>query len=293
MSDTSTKYFSQDGVTKSTRYLHTPSEMALNNLLYVQEVGILKSLRVHRSIRENIDSYLFMCITSGEGVVIIEGKEYKAKAGDNFLIDCNKHYEHESSEEKPWELAWVHFNGKSVKAMYEMFLQYNGGENKFTSEDTEGYPEMIEYLMGIQNNGDALAEIYANEMLVEMMTSIIEDVKELSEIETGVDASEIRTLINEGYAKDSVLDDICKKTGFAIEDIDKAFKTSYGIDTEEYLAIRRFNVAKELLRFTVKPVDKIAKESGMGTVNNLVKVFAENEGCTPEVYRSKWAQWIR
>ena len=293
MSDSSTKYFSQDGVTKSTRYIHTPSEMAANNFLYVQEVGILKSLRVHRSIRENVDSYLFMCITSGEGLVVIEGKEYKAKAGDSFLIDCMKHYEHESSEEKPWELAWVHFNGKSVRALYDLFLKYNNSENKFTSEDADGYPEMIEYLMGIQNNGEALAEIYANEMLVEMMTSIIEDVKELSEVETGVDVSEVRTLINDGYAADSVLEDIVKKTGFDIENIDKAFKASYGITTEEYLAIRKFNVAKELLRFTVKPIDKIALESGMGSVNNLIKVFAENEGCTPEVYRSKWAQWIR
>ena len=147
--------------------------------------------------------------------------------------------------------------------------------------------------MGIQNNGEVLAEIYANEMLVEMMTSIIEDVKELSEVETGVDVSEVRTLINDGYAADSVLEDIVKKTGFDIEEIDKAFKASYGITTEEYLAIRKFNVAKELLRFTVKPIDKIAVESGMGSVNNLIKVFAENEGCTPEVYRSKWAQWIR
>lgn len=293
MSDTATKYFSRDGVTKSTRYIHTPSEMASNNLLFVQEVGVLKSIRVHRSIRENLDSYLFMCITNGEGIVVIEGKEYKAKAGDCFFIDCTKHYEHESSEEKPWELAWVHFNGKSVEALYKLFLQYNNSSNVFTPEDAEGYPEMIEYLMGLENTGDVLAELYANEILVEMMTDIIDDAKALSEQETGVDSNEIRNLINEGYATASVLEDICKKTGFGKDEIDSSFTAAYGITTEEYLSVKRFNVAKELLRFTVKSEEKIAEESGIGSVNSLIKMFADNEGCTPEVYRSKWAQWIR
>lgn len=293
MSDIETKYFSQDGVTKSTRFIHTPSDTASNNLLYVQEVGMLKSLRVHRSIRENLDSYLFMCITGGEGTVLANGKEYKAKEGDCFFIDCMKHYEHESSEDKPWELAWVHFNGCSMKALYELFMRYNNSEIMFAPEEFDAYPELIEYLMGLQNSGDIMDELYANEMLVEMVTDIIEDVKELGEVETGVDVEEIRNLINEEYANDKVLKDICGKTGFDKEAIDKAFSTAYGINTDEYLAIKRFNVAKELLRFTVKSEEKIAKEAGIGSVNDLIRLFAENEGCTPDVYRSKWAQWIR
>lgn len=293
MNDTASKYFSEDGVTKSTRYIHTPTDTAAANFLYVQEVGQLKSLRVHKSIRENLDSYLFMCVRSGEGTVTVKDKEYRAKEGDCFLIDCMNHYEHESSADKPWELSWVHFNGKAMKTYYGLFLNYNNGENRFTPEEVEGYAEMVEFLMGLQNNGNALAELYANEMLVELLTDVIEDAKDAGTVETGVDVSEVRMLINDGYADKSILDSVSKKTGFPKEEIDKAFKASYGIDTEEYLLIRRFNVAKELLRFTVKSEEKIAKESGLGSVGELIRLFAENENCTPDVYRSRWAQWIR
>ena len=51
MSDISTKLFSNQGITVSTRYIHTPGEFASANLLYVQEVGTLKSLRPHKSTR--------------------------------------------------------------------------------------------------------------------------------------------------------------------------------------------------------------------------------------------------
>ena len=47
--------FSTTGITDSDRILHTPGEFARKNLLYVQEVGKLKSLQPHKSQRERID----------------------------------------------------------------------------------------------------------------------------------------------------------------------------------------------------------------------------------------------
>ena len=40
--------FSTKGITDSVRILHTPGEFARKNLLYVQEVGRLKSLQPHK-----------------------------------------------------------------------------------------------------------------------------------------------------------------------------------------------------------------------------------------------------
>lgn len=43
--------FATEGMTSSDRSLHTPGDYAQQNLLYVQEVGRLKSLKPHRCIR--------------------------------------------------------------------------------------------------------------------------------------------------------------------------------------------------------------------------------------------------
>ena len=71
--------FSASGITDSVRMLHTPGDFAKKNLLYVQEVGKLKSLQPHKSIREELDSFLFIGLLSGEGTVSVGETCYNVK----------------------------------------------------------------------------------------------------------------------------------------------------------------------------------------------------------------------
>ncbi len=293
MSDTSSKLFSSHGVTESTRFIHTPGEFALNNLLYVQEAGSLKSLRPHKSTREGLESVLFMVIKSGEGFVRVLDKEYQVKSGDCVLINCADHYEHESSEANPWELSWVHFFGKSAVNFFNLFLKENNGANVFIPSETEGYVKMIENLMALCNDKSNMSEIYANETLTEMLTEIISDVESLSNKNCDIDVSLVRTYINDNYTSGSVIDDIYAKVGADKAVIEEAFKDSYGITPDEYLKFRRLNVAKEMLRFTIESETDIARECGFEEYNDFIKLFVDAESMTPEIYRSKWAQWIK
>lgn len=293
MSDTSSRFFSNQGITQSTRFIHTPGDFALNNLLYVQEAGVLKSLRPHTSSREGLESILFITIRDGEGFVRVSGNEYAVKSGDCILLNCMNKYEHESSENKPWELSWVHFYGKTAGNLYELFLKENKDSVVFTPSETEGYVKMIENLMALCNDKSTMSEIYANETLTEMFTEIISDVTALSSEPTDIDVSQARTYLNDNYASDKAIDEICEKLGAAKEAVEDAFIDSYGISMAEYQKIRRLNVAKEMLRFSIEPEGKIAEECGIKDYNDFIKLFVDAEGMTPEVYRSKWAQWIK
>ncbi|SDJ26333.1 AraC-type DNA-binding protein [Lachnospiraceae bacterium G41] len=293
MSDTSSTLFSNQGITKSTRFIHTPGDFALNNLLYVQEAGVLKSLRPHTSSREGIESILFITIKDGEGLVRVSGKEYAVKSGDCILLNCMNKYEHESSESKPWELSWVHFYGKTAVNLFDLFLKENKNSNIFTPAETEGYVKMIENLMALCNDKSVMSEIYANETLTEMFTEIISDVTTLSSEPCDIDVSMVRTYLNDNYASDKAIEEICEKLGTSKDAVEEAFANSYGISMAEYQKIRRLNVAKEMLRFSIEPENKIALECGINDYNDFIKLFVDAEGMTPEVYRSKWAQWIK
>jgi AraC-like DNA-binding protein len=293
MSDTSSRFFSNQGITQSTRFIHTPGDFALNNLLYVQEAGVLKSLRPHTSSREGLESILFITIKDGEGFVRVSGNEYTVKSGDCILLNCMNKYEHESSESKPWELSWVHFYGKTAVNLYDLFLKENKNSNIFTPTETEGYVKMIENLMALCNDKSVMSEIYANETLTEMLTEIISDVTALSSEPSDIDVAMVRTYLNDNYASDNAIDEICEKLGVAKEVAENAFTDSYGISMAEYQKIRRLNVAKEMLRFSIEPESKIALECGINDYNDFIKLFVDAEGMTPEVYRSKWAQWIK
>ena len=65
--------FSTGGMSQSDRCLHTPGSFAKENLLYVQEVGNLRSLKPHKCVRENLDSFLFLIVLDGKGSLDVKG----------------------------------------------------------------------------------------------------------------------------------------------------------------------------------------------------------------------------
>lgn len=288
--------FSTEGVTKSDRSLHTPSSFARQNLLYVQEVGTLKSLQPHRCIREKLDSFLFMLVLSGKGTVECRGKSYEVNAGDCVLLDCMEHYEHISDEADGWELAWVHFNGQSARAYYDLFEKYHGDSPVLKAAESVVYKNCILKLLDLQQDKSMTAEISCGALLLALMKRILDDVMDATD---AVDAnkttqmSEVREFLNENYVESDVLAALAEKCGQSVEALDGIFQSHYGIGLEEYVWSRRFNAAKELMRFSIKSPDEVSCEAGFQDTKMMQKQFIEKEGMSAEEYRMKWAQWIK
>ena len=106
-----------------TRCIETPSPTAKSAFFYVQEAGMLKMSAEQVSERQNMHSYLIVCVLSGEGYFTFRGKRTHASAGACFFIDCMEPYSHESSRDFPWQLIWVHFNGATSKQYYQYFTK--------------------------------------------------------------------------------------------------------------------------------------------------------------------------
>lgn len=283
-------------MTRSERYLHTPGSFAKQNLLYVQEVGNLESLQPHRSVRENLDSFLFLIVLEGKGTLKTGEKETFVCKGDCAWIDCMEHYEHISDEKDAWKLAWVHFNGRSARAFYELFTKMNDAELIFHVENVDEWFEIIKNIMAYQREKTILSELMCGEQLMHLLNKAVKCVADLTELRNEQEklaASEIREFINEQYAEKDVLQLVSNEFGKSTEDIGATFKSAYSISLEEYISRRRYNVAKELLRFTVKPIETIAIESGIGDVILMQQLFIQNEGMSADEYRNKWAGWIR
>lgn len=288
--------FSEEDMTRSDRSLHTPGAFAKQNLLYVQEVGRLQSLIPHRCVRENLDSFLFLVVLEGKGSLDIEGKHYEVAQGDCALIDCMKHYEHMSGEREAWKLAWVHFNGHAARGYYELFMKYNESGNVFTPGETAAWDTLVGELLTGQKERNLQSELQCGELLVKLLNRIINSVANASVIESEQEkqvAGQLRELLNEKYAEADILQTVGNTFGESVPALEAQFTKKFGISIEEYISNRRLNAAKELLRFSVKSVEEIAEESGIGDRIVLQQMFRENEGMTAEEYRAKWAAWIR
>lgn len=286
--------FDATGVTSSKRYLHTPSEFARKTLNYVQEVGSLKSLTPHASRRKDLESYLFFVVKNGFGTVTVEDKVYELKAGDCAFIDCKSLYEHKSDDNSQWELMWVHMNGGIIPDYYRLFIEKNGNKPVYTLSSLSKYTDYLARLMKIQNDKDVTSEFMTHEILTELVTALM-----LELIANGVRnldpnvLGNIRKDVNERYKEEDLLESLCKEYSLDEMTINSQFKDKYGIDLCDYILNRRFTSAKELLRFSVKPVKEVIKESGIMNADLFRHLFIENEGMTAEEYRMKWAQWNR
>lgn len=290
------RFFSTEGIAKSDRSIHTPGTFAKQNLLYVQEVGRLQSLQPHKCVRENLDSWLFMVVLKGRGSLDIKGKHYEFGEGDCALIDCMEHYEHISDEQDAWSLAWVHFNGHGAKGYYELFKKCNRDENVFRGGDIAQWDGIIGELLAAQKERNFQAELRCGELLLELLNRIINSVSDgavLNSEQEKQALGELREYLNEQFAERDILALLEKNFGEDLKSLGKSFLNKFGISVEEYISSRRFNAAKELLRFSIKPVEEIAKEAGIGDMIVMQQMFRENEGMTAEEYRAKWAQWIR
>lgn len=288
--------FSTGGMSQSDRCLHTPGSFAKENLLYVQEVGNLRSLKPHKCVRENLDSFLFLIVLDGKGSLDVKGKHYQVQKGSCALIDCMEHFEHISDEQDAWNLAWVHFNGRSARGYYELFMRYNKDENVFEVKDTQKWDDLLKELLNKQKERNLQSELYCAELIQHLLNMMIENVADLdtvaSEEEKAI-ANEIREQVNMQYADAKVLEELEKSFSESIKELSTKFRRYFGISLEEYISNRRFNAAKELLRFSIKPVDEVVAESGIGDLIAMQKMFQDNEGMSAEEYRAKWAAWIR
>lgn len=285
--------FDTEGVTKSERYLCTPGDFALNNLIYVQEMGRLQSIRSHRCVRKNLDSYLLFMVVKGSGIVEIEGAEYPLVMGDCVFIDCQQHYEHQSSESDPWELMWTHCNGKHMKAFHDLFLEKNAGREYITVENTDKMKLNFQKLLQLQKTQEILLELKTSVVIEQMMECLIEEAMRQAENKSYVVYNQIREYINENYQKQALVERLAKLFHLDVTEMDHEFQKIYGIDIYEYILNRRFTKAKELLRFTIKPIEEIVEASGICNDDLFRKMFKEHEKMTAEDYRRKWAQWVK
>ena len=283
--------FSTQGICESRRQLHTPSSFARSSLLYVQEVGSLRSIRSHLSQRSHLDSYLFILVLSGSGKVSCGGITYDLTGGDCALIDCRSPYSHQSSEQDPWELMWVHFNGCTAPAYYGYFTK-NVSCPVFHTEDVALFSTPILQLLETAAHKDKTAELQCSKLITDILTLCFTvPLKQELASQTGSlgKLQSVKEYIDSHYAEKLSLDELSEQFFLSKFHLSREFKRIYGITVGSYILAQRITYAKELLRFSDKSMEAIAAACGIMDTSYFNKVFKKSEGISPSQYRKRWA----
>ncbi len=273
----------------SDRILATPTPYGRSHYLYVQEIGTLTSMEPHVSSRENLSSYLFLTVQKGEGYLTYRGKRHFIQAGDCVYINCRNQYAHESTEEHPWTLMWVHFNGNGADDYYEAY-QRQERSSIFHPADTAPFTDSLTALYGLMQAKPSLMELAAHRYLTDLVT--------LCFMENRPDSPEgaamagklqgVRQYLEEHYMEKLSLEELSSLFFISKYHLSREYKKNYGITIGSDLTARRLSHAKSLLRFSRYSVEEIAARCGFSGAAYFIKVFRKSENMTPSEYRKKW-----
>lgn len=277
-------------VTDSNRIIFTPSAFAKDTLWYIQEIGTLKSLKPHTSQRENLDSYLFMIVLSGKGRFIYNGEINYLKPNDIVFVDCKKKYSHKSSSTDPWELIWVHFNGTMIDNYYKLFSK-KMDSFVFNSKPSSGFKNALFQLIELASNESTISELIFSNLLNTLVTKALTlekvDIKNNRSL-SSEKINQIKRYIDKKFQQKLSLDNIAKVFYISKYYMSREFKKNYGITINSYIINKRITLAKELLRFTDKPIGEIGQICGINGSSYFNKIFQKNESMSPSEYRKKW-----
>ncbi len=274
-------------LTSSYRIINTPSEFAKEHLFYIQEAGYLKSLKSHIKQREQLNSYLFLIVLSGSGYFTYLGRKQDLSAGDCLFINCSHPYSHQSSEEDPWELMWVHFNGKNIEPYINYYENMNT-ERVFHTDTISVYITIIETCLESGEKNDIVAEFILSKMLTDLITLCITGNKDTIGQNCMEKMKLIKEYIDHNFKNKLSLSSIAQEFYLSKYYLAREFKKFHGMTIGNYISGKRVTYSKELLRFTNKSIEEISELCGIPDTNYFAKVFRKLEECSPSEYRKKW-----
>lgn len=281
--------YTKSEVTNTRRIINTPDDIARRNLFYVQEAGYLQSLKPHESRRRGLDSYLFMIILSGSGIVRYNNESRTVSAPDCVLLDCRSEYSHISSADDPWELMWIHFNGPHAAFYYEYFTGRHS--NIFRLPDASHVSDSIRKIIELHEVHTADSALITSCIITELLTGAVTAVgmeKENDSASVNAKLNAVISYIDGHFTEKLSLDDIASKFYISKYYLSHAFKKKYNTGVMQYVLMKRISLAKEMLRYSGDSIESVAAKCGISDASYFNKVFKKAEGITASQYRSTW-----
>ena len=274
----------------SYRIMCTVSAAVKETFFYVQEIGYLDVIKPYNTIRDNLDSFLFVIVLDGKGELVYNNRTYTLTKVCCFLIDCLKPHSYKSSLSEPWKLLWLHFNGPTARGYYEYFA--NAYINVIHPEISDPFEDIMRQLIEINTRHDASTEVRSSRLIVELLTLMMtfkkNDTVYTSQIVRKL--AEIRRYINRNYTTDIYLETICEKFSISKFHLTKEFKKAYGITIAKYIMQKRIGNAKWLLKYSDKTLEEISEACGFYDTCYFNKQFKAIEATTPYKYRKAWLE---
>ena len=271
----------------SVRVIVTPSAFARENLFYIQEAGHIRLVQSHAGTqRSSLDSFLIVQVSAGSGTLQYGPHRWELRAGQCFWVDCRRPHGYRSADNDPWELRWVHFNGRSAPAFYERF---GTAEPVFTPPDAGAVARRLDTVLQLARRWDAPAELEASAEVAALLAAVLAGrARGAAPAGPAARLEEVRAWLIDHCTEPLTLDSLAARFYISKYYLARSFKQRYGETIVACLHAARIDRAKQMLRYTDLTLGQIAAACGFKEQAYFTRRFKAAEGQTATAYRRAW-----
>ena len=248
---------------------------------YVVSIGE-KENQNHKIRPNGYIAYQVAWCVSGNGVFVVDGKEYKIDSHTGFYFAEGVPHEY-YAEQRPWTLRWIAFNGNQADYFFQFLKQPHGGV--FKKSSLCGLDGAFRRLLSAIQSSDDYCDIACSAILHTLMADLIQ-VKGDSSNKPKDRLNPVISYVNANYNKDLSLDDLAARINVCPDYFCKLFKQIYRVTPFKYLINLRIQKAKFLLLMNQDlPIKDVAAMVGFHDTSYFCSAFRAREGVSPSQFR--------
>lgn len=213
--------------------------------------------------KKKLDHYVIHYALSGTGAFVLDGKLYKIKKNQAFIIPPNTNFFYQADEIDPWEYIWIDFNGVHAEQLQNLKTPVANIDSSLFSD-----------LLLCKNYAGQEADFLAGKLFL----IIVEITKK---IHTSNYIQLAKNYMTTFYAHNIKIDDVANNLGLNRKYLAKIFKKSTNMTMSEFLLDVRMRKAVALISNGEKNITKIASQSGFEDPLFFSRQFKKHFGISP------------
>ena len=242
-------------------------------------------------IREN---YVLHFILEGKGTLQVEGKIYRIKKDQAFLLRPGIETVYQADQKDPWTYAWIGFHGYQCANIIERM----GFAPQEDVIDVENAGILAGYIGRMLDHKElTFADYLRRSAFLELLIADViafADVPEKKERfseEAYVDMALKEITAN--YEHPVRISSIARKIGINRSYLSIIFKKRMGVSPQQYLIDFRMEKAAELIQETDMAIRAVASVVGYTDPLTFSKAFKQKYGCSPSLFRESLPELMK
>lgn len=224
-------------------------------------------------------------IASGEGYIEINGKKYKLRKNDAYIIHPGDHCEYYSDKNNPYKKYWVNFT--SQIHIHQFLTIYKIDERVIRDIDLSKFFEEIFALESISNLNENIC-LYASRIIYNIFHEIAIHKKLKVDAKPLDLAVKVRNDLRDHVQIPITINELANKYYRSKNEIISQFKKRYNVTPYAYLMDLRILFAKQLLANSDDKIADIATRLCFSSEFHFSNCFKQKEGISPREYRKQF-----